>query len=106
MSSACNPPMPVGVSRESAFVPAACLPPLVPLCEDSYVQPSSVVMFSPMKLELELETILSNPTPCDSSSARIYRPQIISDVQAAAYAVEWDDFGRMMQDRAEHALDI
>ena len=45
-------------------------------------------MSSPMELELELETVLSNPTPCDSSSAWVYRPQSISDVQAAAYAVE------------------
>ena len=107
VSSACiNPPMPVGVSRESAFVSAACMPPPVPLCEDNLVQPSSVVMSSPIELELELETALSNPTPCDSSLAWIYRPQSISDVQAAAYAVEWDNSDRMMQESAERGLAI
>ena len=88
VSSACNPPMPVGVSRESAFVSAACMPPPVPLCEDNLVQPSSIVMASPVELKLELETVLSHPTPCHSSSAWIYRPQSICDVQAAAYAAE------------------
>ena len=63
-------------------------------------------MSSPMELELELDTGLSNPTPCDSSSAWIYRPQSISDVQAAAYAVEWDNSDRMMQESAERALAI
>ena len=63
-------------------------------------------MSSPMELELELETVLSNFTPCDSSSAWIYRPQSIFDVQAAAYAVEWDNFDRMMQESAERALPI
>ena len=83
---------------ESAFVSAACMPPQVPLCEDNLVQPSSVVMSSPMELELELETVLSNPTPCDSSSAWIYQPQSISNVQAAAYAVEWDNSDRMIRE--------
>ena len=55
-SSACNPPMPVGASREIAFVSAACMSPPVPLGENNLVQPSSVVMASPMELELELET--------------------------------------------------
>ena len=104
VSSACNPPMPVGVLRESAYVSAACMPPPVPLCEDNLVQLSSVVMSFPMELELELETVLSNPTPCDS--ARIYRPQVISNVQAAAHAVEWDNSDRMMQESAERALAI
>ena len=61
-------------------------------------------MSFPMELELELETVLSNPTPCDS--ARIYRPQVISNVQAAAHAVEWDNSDRMMQESAERALAI
>ena len=65
-SSACNPPMPVGASRESAFVSAAWMSPPVPHSEETFVQPSSVVMASPMELELELETALSHPTPCDS----------------------------------------
>ena len=97
-SSACNPPMPVcavSASRESAFVSAACIPPPVPLSENNLVQHSSVVMASPMELELELETVLSQPTPCDSS----YRPQSISEEKTEAYAVEWDIFDRMMQDR-------
>ena len=65
-------------------------------------------MASPMELELELETALSHPTPCDSSTAWIYRPQSISDVKAAAYAAEWDNSDRMMQEResAERALAI
>ena len=61
--------MPVGVWRESAFVSAACMSPPVPLSENNLVQPSSVVMASPMELELELETDLSHPTPSDSSTA-------------------------------------
>ena len=106
VSSACNPPMPDGVSRESAFVSTACIPPPVPRCENNLAQPSSVVMASPMELELELETVLSHPTPCDSSTALIYRPQSISDVKAAEYAVEWDNADRMMQEResAERCL--
>ena len=60
-------------------------------------------MASPMELELELETALSHPTPCDSSTAWIYRPQSISDVKAAAYAVEWDNSDRMMQERESAA---
>ena len=64
-SSACNPPIPVDASRESAFVPAACMSPPVPLSEKNLVQPSSDVMASPMELELELDTALSHPTPCD-----------------------------------------
>ena len=52
-----------------------------------------------MELKLELETALSHPTPCDSSTAWFYRPQSISDVKTEAYAVEWDNFDRMMQDR-------
>ena len=63
-------------------------------------------MASPMELELELETVLSHPTPCDSSTAWIYRPQSISDVKAAAYAVEWDNSDRMMQESDERALAI
>ena len=65
-------------------------------------------MAFPMELELELETVLSHPTPCDSSTAWIYRPQSISDVKAAEYAVEWDNADRMMQEResAERALAI
>ena len=59
-----------------------------------------------MELELELETVLSNFTPCDSSSAWIYRSQSISDVQAAANAVEWDNSDRMMQESAERAMAI
>ena len=73
--SACNPSTPVGASRESAFVSSACMSPPVPLGENNLVQPSSVVMASPMELELELETALSHPTPCDSSRAWIYRPR-------------------------------
>ena len=97
-SSACNPPMPVGAvgsvgaSRESAFGSPACISPPVPLSDNNLVQPSSVVMASPMELELELETVLSHPTPCDSSTAWIYRPQSISDETTEAYAVEWDIF--------------
>ena len=105
VSSACNPPMPVGVLRESACVSAACMPPPVPLCEDNLVQLSSVVMSFPMELELELETALSHPTPCDSSTAWIYRPHSISDVKAAAYAGEWDNSDRMMQER-ERVLSV
>ena len=56
-------------------------------------------MASPMELELERETALSLPTTCDSSTAWIYRPQSISDVTAAAYAVEWDNSDRMTQER-------
>ena len=99
VSSACNPRMPVGVSRESAFVSAACMPPPVPRRENNLVQPSSVVMASPMELELELETVLSHPPSCDSSTTCFYRPQSISDMKAAAYAVEWDNYDRMMQER-------
>ena len=80
-SSACN-------LRESAFVSAACMPPLVPLSENNFVQHSSVVVASPMELEVELETASSHPTPCDKSAAWIYQPQIISDVKTEAYAVE------------------
>ena len=101
-SSACNPPMPVGAvgaSRESAFVSAACMSSPVFRSENNLVQPLSVVMASPMELELELETALSHPTPCGSSTAWIYRPQSISDVKTETYAVEWDIFDRMMQDR-------
>ena len=101
-SSAYNPPMPVGAigpPRESAFVSAACTSPPVPLSKNNLVQPSSVVMASPMELELKLETALSHPTPCDSSTALIYRPQSISDEKTEAYAVEWNIFDRMMQDR-------
>ena len=101
-SSDCNPPMPVGAvgaSCESAFVSVACISPPVPLSENNLVQPSSGVMASPMELELELETAVSHPTPCDSSTAWIYRPQSISDETTEAYAVEWDIFDRMMQDR-------
>ena len=60
-SSACNPPMPVGAvgaSRESAFVSAVCMPPPASLSENKLVQPSSVVMASPMELERELETAI------------------------------------------------
>ena len=64
--------MPVGASRESAFVSGLCMSPPVPLSENKLVQPSSVMMASPMELELELETALSHPTPCDSSTAWIY----------------------------------
>ena len=99
VSSACNPPMPVSVSRESAFVSAACMPPPVPRRENNLVQPSSVVMASPMELELELETVLSHPPSCDSSTACFYRPQSISDMKAAAYAVKWDNYDHMMQER-------
>ena len=102
-SSACNPPMPVGASRDSALVCAACMSPLVFLSENNLVQPSSVVMASPMELEVELETALSHPAPCDSSTAWIYRPQSISDVKAKAYAVELDNFDRMMQNRESDA---
>ena len=101
-SSACIPPMPVGASRESAFVSAACMSPPVPLSQNNLVQPSSVVMAS--SLELKLETAVSHPTPCDSSTAWIHRPQSISDVKTDAYAVEWDNFDRMMQDRASDSV--
>ena len=63
-------------------------------------------MSSPMELELELETVLSNPTPCDSSSAWIYGLQSIFDVSAAAYAVEWDNSDRVMQESDQRALAI
>ena len=96
--------MPVGVSRESAFASAAYMPPPVSRCENNLVQPSSVVMASPMELELELETVLSHPTSCDSSTAWFYRPQSISDVKAAAYAVEWDNSDRMMQDNSDRMM--
>ena len=99
---ACNPPVQVGAvgaSRESAFVSAACISPPVPLRENNLVQPSSVVIASPMELELELETALSHPTPCDSSTAWIDRPQSISEGKTEAYAVEYDIFDRRMQDR-------
>ena len=46
-SSAGNTPMPVGASRENAFVSAGCMSPSVPLSENNLVQPSSVVMASP-----------------------------------------------------------
>ena len=85
--------------RDSAFVSATCMPPPVPPHENNLVQPSSVVMASPMELELELETVLSHPTSCDSSTAWFYRPQSISDVKAAEYAVEWDNVDCMMQER-------
>ena len=98
-SSACNPLMPVGALRESTFVSAACMPPPIPPSERNLPQPSSVVMDSPMGLELELETALSHPTPCDSRTAWIYRPQSISDVKTEACALELDIFDRMMQDR-------
>ena len=101
-SSAYNPPMPVGAvgaPRESAFVSAACIPPPVPLSENNLVQPSRVAMASPMQLELELETALSHPITCDSSTAWIYRSQSISDEKTEEYAVQLDIFERMMQDR-------
>ena len=52
-----------------------------------------------MELELELEPALSPPTPCDSSTAWMYRPQSIHDEKTEAYPVEWDIFDRIMQDR-------
>ena len=63
-------------------------------------------MSFPMELELELETVLSDPTPCDSSSAWIYGLQSIFDVSAAAYAVEWDNSDRVMQESDQRALAI
>ena len=97
-SSACNPLTPVSASRESAFVSAASMSTPV-LSENNLVQPSSVVMASPIGLELELETALPHPTRCDSSTAWIYRPQSISDLTTEAYDVEWDNSDRIMQDK-------